>query len=103
MAAHYLKRSEVLERLSVTPDLLDLLESAELIHPKRTLEEEVLISVEDVDRIRVTRILTEEMEVNLAGAEVILHMRDEIFAMQRQFDEILRTLVAELRQRLRGG
>ena len=40
------------------------------------------------------------MDVNLAGAGVILHLREDLRAMQRQFDEILRTLVDELRQRL---
>ena len=35
-------------------------------------------------------VLVRDMDVNLAGAEVILHLRDDLRAMQRQFDEILR-------------
>jgi hypothetical protein len=33
-----------------------------------------------------------EMGVNLEGAEVALHMREQMIAMQRQFNEILRRL-----------
>jgi hypothetical protein len=32
------------------------------------------------------------MGVNLEGAEVALHMRDQMIAMQRQFNELLHLL-----------
>ncbi len=57
-----------------------------------------MISSTDVERARVIALLTEELEVNLPGAEVILRMRDDMIAMQRQFEEILADLVAELRR-----
>jgi MerR family transcriptional regulator, heat shock protein HspR len=101
MAGRYLKLADVMQRLQVNQEFLDRLEAEELIHPKRTLGEDVVISLEDVDRIRFIHILTDEMEVNLAGAEVILHMREEIVTMRRQFDDILEMLVTELRQRLK--
>ncbi len=46
------------------------------------------------------RVLVRELDVNLAGVEVILHMREDLFSMQRQFDEILRSLVEEMRRRV---
>mgnify|MGYP003576170747 CR=1 FL=1 len=60
----------------------------------RALEEENLIksvrrrrlkfyTVEQVDRIRVAQILVREMGVNLAGIEVVLHMREQIITMRR--------------------
>ncbi len=101
MTTHYLKLAEVMELLGVDREMLHLLEAEDLIHPKRTLDEEVLLSAEDVDRIRVVRILIQELDVNLAGAEVILHMREDMLAMRHQFDEILVTLVQELRERLK--
>ena len=58
------------------------------------------ISAADAERLRLITVLMREMEVNLAGVEVILHMRDDLCAMQQQFDEILHGLVAELRHRL---
>jgi MerR family transcriptional regulator/heat shock protein HspR len=101
MGTRYLKRSEVMQRLGIDVELLEKLAAESLIHPKQTLDEEVVISSEDAERVRVYLVLTQEMEVNLEGAEVILHMRDEMLAMQRQFDEILATVVRELRERLK--
>jgi hypothetical protein len=40
----------------------------------------------------------EEMGVNLEGAEVALHMREQMIAMQRQFNEILRLLRRQLQK-----
>ena len=51
-----------------------------------------------MDRVRVARLLIEEMGVNLEGAEVALHMREQMIAMQRQFSEILRMLGRELKK-----
>ena len=76
-----------------------------LIELKRTLDDVAVISAESLERVRFITLLTEELEVNLPGAEVILHMRDDMIAMQRQFEEILATLVDELKpaRRARGG
>jgi MerR family transcriptional regulator/heat shock protein HspR len=101
MTARYVKLVEVIEQLGVDRDWLRTLEVEEFIHPKRSLDDDEVLSIEDVERIRVVRLLTEEMDINLAGAEVILHMRETMRAMQTQFDEILATLVAELRERLK--
>jgi MerR family transcriptional regulator/heat shock protein HspR len=95
----YLKVSEVITQIHVDDEFLRLLEQEDLIHPKRTLEGDVVISVEDAERVRVVHTLTSELEVNLAGVEVIMHMRDTMLAMQRQFSEILDELVEEMRRR----
>jgi len=101
MTRRDLKLAEAMELLGVDQEMLRMLEAEDVIHLKRTLDQEVLISAEDVDRIRVVRVLIEELEVNLAGAEVILHMREDMLAMRHQFDEILAALVKELRERLK--
>jgi hypothetical protein len=36
--------------------------------------------------------------VNLEGAEVALHMREQMIAMQRQFNELLRLLGQQLKK-----
>ena len=46
----------------------------------------------------MARLLIKEMGVNLEGAEVALHMREEMIAMQRQFNELLRLLGKELKR-----
>ena len=102
MTTRYVKLTDVVQRTGITIEVVERLESEDLIHPKRSLDDEVLLSDEDAERIRIIRILTEELEVNLEGAAVILHMRDEMLAMQHQFDDVLAALVAELRARIRG-
>jgi MerR family transcriptional regulator/heat shock protein HspR len=96
----YLRLQEVIAELDVDPAFLEQLEAEGLIHPRRTLEGEVVLSLEEVDRVRLARLLVYELEVNLPGVEVVVHMREEMLAMRRQFSEILERLVSELRRRL---
>jgi len=102
MTARYLRISEVCAQLAIDDTFLTAVCDAGLVEVKRTVDEEPVISAEDAERLRIVALLMREMDVNLAGAEVILHMREDLCAMQRQFDEILRTLVDELRRRIAG-
>jgi len=102
MAARYLRLHDVQIQLSVDDAFLREVCDEGLVEIKHTVDDEPVISTEDADRLRVITVLMREMDVNLAGAEVILHLRDDVNAMHRQFDEILRTLVEELRRRLGG-
>jgi MerR family transcriptional regulator, heat shock protein HspR len=95
----YLKLQDVCATLRVDSDLLDLFLGEGLIEVKHTLDDDVVISFEDAERLRVAAMLLREMEVNLAGVEIILHMREELVAMQQQFHQILETLAEELRRR----
>jgi len=97
----YLKVSEVVTELDVDPDFLRQLADQEIICIKRTSEGDLVVSADDVERVRVVQLLTTELDVNLPGAEVIMHMRDSMLAMHRQFAEILDALVEELRRQLR--
>jgi MerR family transcriptional regulator/heat shock protein HspR len=98
----YFKLREICEELQVGDDLLATLASEGLVEVKRTGEDEAVISAPEADKLRVITILMREMDVNLAGVEVILHMREDLRSMQSQFDEILHTLVTELQRRLRS-
>jgi DNA-binding transcriptional MerR regulator len=98
MSLKYLPLHEAAERSGLSLAYLEMLEREGLIVVKRTLDDVVVISSTDLERARVTALLTEELEVNLAGAEVILRMRDDMIAMERQFDEILSELVATLKR-----
>jgi len=98
--SRYLKVSDVLAELHVEVAFLDSLESEGLIHVKHPLDGEAVISAEDADRARVALLLTGEMDVNLAGVEVIINMRESMLAMQRQFADILDALVEEMRRKL---
>ena len=100
MSVRYLPLSEATERTGLSQGFLQMLAQEQLIELKRTLEDVVVISSSDIERARVIALLTEELEVNLPGAEVILRMREDMIAMQRQFEEILVDIVAEVRRGL---
>jgi hypothetical protein len=94
----YLRLSEIAQHYGIGPSDLEVLAREELIEIKRTLDEEPVVSHEDVDKARLALLLMRELDVNLAGAEVIVHMRAEMVAMQRQFGKILETLIEEIRR-----
>jgi len=94
----YLRLSEIAERYGIGRDELETLAREELIEIKQTLDEEPVVSCDDVDKARLAMVLMNELDVNLAGAEVIVHMREEMLAMQRQFGRILETLIEEIRR-----
>jgi len=91
MARKYLRVSEVIEICNVPREFIDTLEREHIIEPiiRRKLK---VYSREQVERVRVAHLLIQEMGVNLEGAEVALHMREQMIAMQRQFNELLHLL-----------
>ncbi len=95
----YIRVAEVLSQLQVDIAFLEALAEEDVIHLKRSLEDELVISADDVDRARVALLLTRELEVNLAGVEVIVHMRDAMREMQRQFGDVLEAVVEEMQRR----
>jgi MerR family transcriptional regulator, heat shock protein HspR len=98
MSSKYLPLREAAERLGRSPDFIESLAREGLVDLKRTLDDVLVISADGLERVRFITLLTEELEVNLPGAEVILHMRDDMIAMQRQFEEILASVVDELKR-----
>lgn len=63
-----------------------------------------LYSDKDIERIRKIQRLTQEMGVNLAGAEIILGLLDRIDSLQeqldRQYEQLKQQMEAEYQQRL---
>ncbi len=68
-----------------------------LIWPSRTSGRQRLYSMADIERIRRLRTLTEDMGVNLAGAEVALKLMARIEELERENLHLNET-VAGLRQ-----
>jgi MerR family transcriptional regulator, heat shock protein HspR len=97
MTRKYLRVSEVIKVCNVPQEFIDTLEREHIIEPimRRKLK---VYSVAQVDRVRVAHLLIQEMGVNLEGAEVALHMREQMIAMQRQFNELLRLLGQQLKK-----
>ena len=89
--------------LGVHPQTLRLYEREGLVEPKRSNGKIRLYSERDIEKIRRIMRLTQDLGVNLAGAEAILYMRErmvEMYAhieqMRREMDRELATLREEL-------
>ena len=63
-----------------------------LIWPTRTMGRQRLYSMADIDRLRRVKSLTEDMGVNLAGAEVALRLMSRIESLEQD----VQTLTEEL-------
>lgn len=90
MARKYLQISEVVRICGVDEAFVKRLERENVIH-SITRQKHKLFALDQVDRIRVARVLIDEMGVNLEGTEVVLHMREQMIAMQRQVTELIRS------------
>jgi len=70
---------------------LRMYERKGLIQPRRSDGNIRLFSDADVERLRAIKRLVEDLGVNLAGAEVILHMREQMDAMRREMERLRRS------------
>lgn len=76
-------------------------EKAGLIWPSRTMGRQRLYSIADIERIRRLRTLTEDMGVNLAGAEVALKLMARIEELEADVAELTDTVNSLRRQKNR--
>lgn len=102
MTVQYVRLTEVCARYAIDDALLRRVQEEGLIEVKHTLDDEVVLTPEQAERLRLIAVLTRDLEVNFAGVEVILHMHEDLCALRQQFDEVLRTLVSEMRRRVQG-
>ena len=97
MAQKYLAITEVSRICGVDVEFIRRLEQEDVI-VSIVRRRKKFYTLDQVDRVRVARLLIEEMGVNLEGAEVVLNMREQMIAMRRQFSELLRLLDRETRR-----
>jgi MerR family transcriptional regulator/heat shock protein HspR len=91
MARKYLRISEVTRICGVDIRFIKRLEDEQLISCV-VRRREKFYPLDQVDRVRVARVLMEEMGVNLEGAEVVLNMREQLITTQRQVRELVTLL-----------
>lgn len=90
--------TEVVEIFEIGEDFLIELEEEEVLCPVCRDDSPIkLFPAAELEKLRLAKILIEDMGVNLPGVEIILRMRQNMFEMRRQFDEILEDLAAQLR------
>ncbi|MGC8604089.1 MAG: chaperone modulator CbpM, partial [Desulfomonilaceae bacterium] len=94
-------REQVIEIFGLQESFLDELEQEELIRCS-VMEQakEKIYTSDQIERIRIITNLVDDLEVNLAGVEVILQMRENMILMRHQFDQILEALVKEIKARM---
>ncbi len=104
MTKTFWTKTEIIEHFQVDINFLSELEAEEIICPVcGTTPDENLLSAQDMEKLRVARILYEEMDVNIPGIEIILQMRQNMLDMRKQFDAILEDLAERLQKKLEGS
>jgi MerR family transcriptional regulator, heat shock protein HspR len=106
------RRDEPLFQISIVSRMVGLhqqtirqYERVGLVRPARSAGNTRLYSQEDVQRLRLVVRLVNDLGVNLAGAEVILRMGEQIEELRERLDETnerLREALEEI-ERLRAG
>ncbi|HRR22427.1 MAG: hypothetical protein GXY28_09200 [Bacteriovoracaceae bacterium] len=95
---------EVVEILNIDEDFIAALQKEDIITLMRDDSRgENLLRRQEIDKIRVAKVLIEDMDINLPGVEVILGMRQNMIDMRRQFDDILKDLADEIRRMFEQG
>jgi MerR family transcriptional regulator, heat shock protein HspR len=97
MARKYFQITEVIKTCKVDKDFIQQLERESVIRPV-VQRRRKLYPRDQVDRIRIANLLIQEMGLNFEGAEVVLNMREQMIAMQRQFNEVLRLIGHEMKR-----
>ena len=77
-------RRSIIRRLGLDGEVLDRLEELQLVIPVRRQGRERAYIPEDVDRLRVYCLLVSELDVNPAGAEVVLRMRNQLIGLRQR-------------------
>ena len=82
--------------LGVHPQTLRLYEREGLVEPKRTVGKIRLYSEHDIEQVRCIMRLTNDLGVNLAGAEAILNMRERMMRLHDELEQMRRMMYAEM-------
>ncbi len=80
------------EIVGMHPQTLRIYEQKGLVHPKRTAGNTRLYSDADLERLRTIQRLTTELGLNLAGAELVLRMEDQMERVQARMERLERQM-----------
>ena len=89
----------IAERFGIHPQTLRLYEREGLLRPVRTEGNTRLYDADTIERLEIILTLTRDLGVNLAGVEVILHMKEKIERMQGDVHHLLAVLREEVELR----
>ena len=80
--------SVVAKILDIHPQTLRQYERENLISPSRSNGRIRLYSQRDIDKIKLILRLTRELGVNLAGVDIILRLKENVDAMEKEIAEL---------------
>ena len=88
----YYTRKQIVELLSVDDGFIVSLEQEEIITRDAATGEPGEFSERMLERARVAHNLVRDLDVNLAGAAVIVRMREEMAGLRHRVEELLEEL-----------
>jgi MerR family transcriptional regulator/heat shock protein HspR len=95
---------EVIEIFEIDERFLSELEEEEILCPTcRDDSPAKLFSSSELEKLRLAKLLIEDMDVNLPGVDIILRMRQNMIQMRKQFDAILEELSRHFRETSEKG
>jgi MerR family transcriptional regulator/heat shock protein HspR len=90
-----LRIGAVSEKYGIHPQTLRMYEREGLLRPARTEGNTRLYDADTVERLEIILSLTRHLGVNLAGVEVILHMKERMERMQGEVRQVIAVLREE--------
>ena len=93
----------IAERYGIHPQTLRMYEREGLLRPARTEGNTRLFDSDTIERLEIILTLTRHLGVNLAGVEVILHMKQRMESMQGDVQKMLGALREEVEARHSGS
>ena len=84
------------ERFGIHPQTLRLYEREGLLRPARTEGNTRLYDASTIERLEIILTLTRDLGVNLAGVEVILHMKERMEKIQGEVQTLLSAIREDL-------
>ena len=87
------------ERFSIHPQTLRMYEREGLLSPARSRGNTRLYDDDTIERLEIILALTRDLGVNLAGVEVILHMKERMEKMQGDVQNLLALVREEVETR----
>jgi MerR family transcriptional regulator, heat shock protein HspR len=91
-----LRIGAVSEKYGIHPQTLRMYEREGLLRPTRTEGNTRVYDPDTVERLEIILTLTRHLGVNLAGVEVILHMKERMQKMQGDVRQVLTALREEV-------
>ncbi len=91
-----LRIGAISEKYGIHPQTLRMYEREGLLHPTRTEGNTRVYDPNTLDRLEIILTLTRHLGVNLAGVEVILHMKERMEKMQGEVRQVLTALREEV-------